>query len=85
MKILKIFGTLIKPIQSTKSLEARNCNNEEEKVFSEDFKIKPQSPEKQQYFSSLNLSLIPDNKKNSKTVKALFSDKISHKDIKQLV
>ena len=72
MKILKIFGTLIKPIQSTKSLEARNCNNEEEKVFSEDFKIKPQSPEKQQYFSSLNLSLIADNKKIQKQSKHSF-------------
>ena len=37
---------LSKPNRSTKSSEARNCNNEEEKVFSEDFKMKPQSPEK---------------------------------------
>ena len=36
---------------------------------------------KQQYFSSLDLSLIADNKKFWKTVKPLFSDKISHKDI----
>ena len=35
---------------------------------------------KQQYFSSLDLSLIADNKKFWKTVKPLFSDKISHKD-----
>ena len=36
---------------------------------------------KQQYFSSLDLSLIADNKNFWKTVKPLFSDKISHKDI----
>ena len=36
---------------------------------------------KQQYFSSLDLNLIADNKKFWKTVKSLFSDKISHKDI----
>ena len=36
---------------------------------------------KQQYFSSLDLNLIVDNKKFWKTVKQLFSDKISHKDI----
>ena len=36
---------------------------------------------KQQYFSSLDLSLIADNKKICKTVKPLFLDKISHKDI----
>ena len=36
---------------------------------------------KQQHFSSLDLSLIADNKKYWKTVKPLFSDKISHKDI----
>ena len=36
---------------------------------------------KQQYFSSLDLSLITDNKKFWKTVKPLFSDKITHKDI----
>ena len=36
---------------------------------------------KQQYFSSLDLNLIADNKKFWKTVKPLFSDKISHKDI----
>ena len=36
---------------------------------------------KQQYFSSLDLSLIADNKKFWKTVKPLFSDKISLKDI----
>ena len=35
---------------------------------------------KQQYFSSLDLSLIADNRKFWKTVKPLFSDKISHKD-----
>ena len=34
---------------------------------------------KQQYFSSLDLNLIVDNKKFWKTVKLLFSDKISHK------
>ena len=34
---------------------------------------------KQQYFFSLDLSLIADNKKFWKTVKPLFSDKISHK------
>ena len=81
MEILKIFGMLIKPNQPT-NLEVRNFNNVEERVLSADFKMKPQSPEKQQYFSSLNLSLIADNKKISKTVKLLFSDKISHKDIK---
>ena len=32
-------------------------------------------------FSSLDLSLIADNKKFWKTVKPLFSDKISHKNI----
>ena len=36
---------------------------------------------KQKYFSSLDLSLIADNKKFWKTVKPLFSDKISHKGI----
>ena len=36
---------------------------------------------KQQYFSSLDLNFIADNKKFWKTVKPLFSDKISHKDI----
>ena len=36
---------------------------------------------KQQYFSSLDLSLIADNRKFWKTVKPLFSAKISHKDI----
>ena len=36
---------------------------------------------KQQYFSSLDLSLIVDNKSFWKTVKPLFSDKTSHKDI----
>ena len=36
---------------------------------------------KQRYFYSLDLSLIADNKKFWKTVKPLFSDKISHKDI----
>ena len=36
---------------------------------------------KQQYFSSLDLNLIADNKKFWKTTKPLFSDKISHKDI----
>ena len=36
---------------------------------------------KQQYFSSLDLSLIADNNKIWKTVKLLFSDKISHRDI----
>ena len=36
---------------------------------------------KQQYFSSLDLSLIADIKKFWKTVKPLFSDKIFHKDI----
>ena len=35
---------------------------------------------KQQYFSSLDLSFIADNKKICKTVKPLFLDKISHKD-----
>ena len=37
---------LNKPNRSTKSSEARNCNDENEKFFFEDFKIKPQSPEK---------------------------------------
>ena len=37
---------LSKPNQSTKSSEARNCNNEKEKVFYEDCKMSPQSPEK---------------------------------------
>ena len=37
---------LSKPNRSTKSSEAKNCNNEKEKGFSEDFKMKPQSPEK---------------------------------------
>ena len=32
--------------QSAKPSETRNCNNEKEKGFSEDFKMKPQSPEK---------------------------------------
>ena len=36
---------------------------------------------KQQYFSSLDLSLIADNKNVLKTVKRIFSDKIAHKDI----
>ena len=36
---------------------------------------------RQQYFSSLDLSLIAHNKKFWKTVKQLFSDKISHRDI----
>ena len=36
---------------------------------------------KQQYLSSLDLSLIADHKKICKTVKPLFLDKISHKDI----
>ena len=36
---------------------------------------------KQQYFSSLDLSLIADIKKFWKTVKPLFSGKISHEDI----
>ena len=36
---------------------------------------------KQQSFSSLDLSLIVDNKKFWKTAKPLFSDKVSHKDI----
>ena len=36
---------------------------------------------KQKYFSSLDLNLIADNKKFWKTVKPLFSDKISHEDI----
>ena len=36
---------------------------------------------KQQYISSLDLSLVADNKKFWKTVKPLFSDKISHQDI----
>ena len=34
-----------------------------------------------QVFSSLELSLIADNKNFWKTVKPLFSDKISHRDI----
>ena len=37
--------------------------------------------QKKQYFSSLDLSLIADNKNFWKTVKLLFSDKIFHKDI----
>ena len=36
---------------------------------------------KQQYFSSLDLSLIADNETFWQTVKLLFSHKISHKDI----
>ena len=36
---------------------------------------------KQQYFSSSDLTLIADYKKFRKTVKLLFSDKTSHKDI----
>ena len=40
---------------------------------------------KQQYFSSLDLSLNADNKKFCKTVKALFSGKISHKHIISLM
>ena len=36
---------------------------------------------KQQYFSSLDLSLIADNEKFWKTVKPLFSGEISYKDI----
>ena len=36
---------------------------------------------RQQYFCSLDLSLIADNKKYWKTVKSLFSDKTSHTDI----
>ena len=40
---------------------------------------------KQQYFSSLHLSLIADNEKFWKTVKPLFSDKISHRDIISLM
>ena len=36
---------------------------------------------KQQYFSSLDLSLIDDNKKFWETVKPLFSEKIFCKDI----
>ena len=36
---------------------------------------------KQQYFSSLDLNLIADNKKFWKTFKPLFSDKICHKDV----
>ena len=36
---------------------------------------------KQQYFSSLDLNLIADNKKFWKTIKPLFSEKISQKDI----
>ena len=39
---------------------------------------------KQHYFSSLDLSLIADNRKFLKTVKPLFSDKISRKDILNL-
>ena len=40
---------------------------------------------KQQYFSSLDLSLSADNKTFWKTVKPLFSDKISHRDIISLM
>ena len=36
---------------------------------------------KQQYFSSLDLNLITDKKYFWKTIKPLFSEKISHKDI----
>ena len=36
---------------------------------------------RQQYFSSLDLSLIADNKKNWKKVKLLFSDKFFYRDI----
>ena len=45
-KFWKSLKHLSKPNRSTKSSEARNCNNEKEKVFSEDFKMKPRSPEK---------------------------------------
>ena len=39
---------------------------------------------RQQYFSSLDLSLIDDNKNFLKTVTPLFSDKTSHGDITSL-
>ena len=39
---MKIFGNLSKPNRSTKPSEARNCNNEKEKGFSEDFKVTPE-------------------------------------------
>ena len=45
-KFWKSSEHLSKPNRSTKSSEARNCNNEKEKGFSEGFKMKPQSPEK---------------------------------------
>ena len=46
-KFCKSLEHLSKPNRSTKSSEARNCKNEKKKkVFSEDFKMKPQSPEK---------------------------------------
>ena len=35
---------------------------------------------KKKYFANINISSITDNKKFSKTVKPLFSDKISHKE-----
>ena len=35
---------------------------------------------KKKYFANINISSISDNKKFSKTVKPLFSDKISHKE-----
>ena len=46
LKFWKSLEYLSKPNRSTKPSEARNCNNEKEKGFSEDFKMKPQSPEK---------------------------------------
>ena len=47
---------LAKPNQSTKTLEARNCNNEKEQVFPEDFKMKPKSPEEK---VSINSHEVP--------------------------
>ena len=44
-ELWKSLEHLSKPNPSTKSLEARNCNNEK-KNLSEDFKMKPQSPGK---------------------------------------
>ena len=35
---------------------------------------------KKKYLANINISSITDNKKFSKTVKPLFSDKISHKE-----
>ena len=40
---------------------------------------------KRHYFANINISSITDKKKFWKTVKSLFSDKISHKEVINLV